>query len=809
MAWHPQPIRSCWPLTLLALAILTACGGSNDSDSPAAPARYQAEIRRTDMGVAHIKANNWRGLGYGLGYAQAQDNLCTMADAFLTYRGERSRHLGGQALAVNRSTIGRPSNIDSDFFHRHLLSDDAVQTMANAQSEDMHALVDGFANGYNRYVREILDGSHSGAHEACRSMAWIQPIAMNDLWRRMMQANLAAGHSNFVAAIANAAPPQADDKTAPPFAWPAAVDIQAPKLEVGGQAGVGSNMYGFGTAATGSASPVLFGNPHWYWKGADRFYQAHLTIPGQLDVSGVSFLGVPLMLIGFNANVAWSHTVSTARRFGLFQLTLAEDDPTTYIVDGQRVPMQAMPISVQVRDDSGALSTVTRTLYKSQHGPLVNLGAMHPALGWQSSSAFAMRDINSDNHRSFRNWLRWGQAQSLEEFIAIQKEEAAVPWVNTVAVGRGNAQAWYADIGAVPNVPDDLLTSCTTPVGQALAAALPGVPVLDGARSRCDWQSDTDSAQPGALGAARMPSLRRADYVANMNDSYWLANPDAPLTGYPAILGPAGKTAQTLRTRLGHQMVRDRLDSTDGYEGRHATASVVRQMVLNSRVYSAERFKEQALALVCTTTHLEGVDIRAACATLASWDNHGHADARGSHLWDEFWRRVQIPASALFAVAFDPQDPINTPRDLRADTAPALRAAFVAAVTSVASSGVAMDAERGKLLYATRGQQRIALYGGCGDMGYFTIACSELPLGNGGYAMDEQPHGNTYMQVVDFDNGSVQAHTFLTFSQSDDPASPHHGDYTRAYAAKQWLRVPFTESEITASSGYRTQTLSE
>jgi acyl-homoserine-lactone acylase len=69
------------------------------------------------------------------------------------------------------------------------------------------------------------------------------------------------------------------------------------------------------------------------------------------------------------------------------------------------------------------------------------------------------------------------------------------------------------------------------------AAALPRVPVFDGSRSACDWQTDADSAQKGAIGASRMPSLLRDDYVANMNDSYWLANPKAPLTGYPDIMG--------------------------------------------------------------------------------------------------------------------------------------------------------------------------------------------------------------------------------------------------------------------------------
>lgn len=795
--------RGLRPLSLVALAALAACGSSGSDDS----AHYSAEIRRTTMGVPHIKASDWGGLGYGYGYAQAQDNLCTMADSFLTYRGERSKFFGADALAVYNSTIARPRNIDSDFFHRHLITQDVLDAMVAQQGDSLRKLTAGFVAGYNRYVR---DNQASGkAHAACRGEAWVRPITEQDLLRRMYVANLAAGYSNFVAAIANAVAPAATAaKAGQDMQVPDPASITAPPLQVGGSAGIGSNMYGFGTAGTGDASPVLFGNPHWYWKGPDRFYQAQLTIPGELNVSGASFLGLPMVQIGFNDNVAWSHTVSTARRFGFFQLTLAPNDPTSYLLDGQAVKMKANPITVEVRQASGATATVSRTLYKTEYGPMVNLASLNPALGWNTASAFAMRDINGENFRSLRNWLRWNQAKSLDEFTQIQKEEAAIPWVNTVAVGRGAARAWYADIGTVPNAPPDLLAACTTPIGKAMAAALPEVPILDGARSACHWRTDADSVQKGAIGVARMPSLLRDDYVGNMNDSYWLANASAPLTGFPSIFGAAGTAAQSLRTRLGHTMALERLAGTDGYPGNKATSEIVRQMVLNSRVFSAERFKDQALDLVCATPSATQ-DVAAACATLRAWDNRGGTGARGSHVWDEFWTRVQVPAAQLFAVPFNPADPLNTPRDLQPGAADALRQAFGAAVQAVQVSGFALDAPRGDVLFSARGGVRTALYGGCGGVGYFTINCSENPIGQGGYSMDGQPHGNSYMQVVNFPAGGVQAYTFLTFSLSDDPGSAHYADYTQAYGAQQWLRVPFAESEITADKNYQTVTVSE
>ncbi|HEX3382690.1 MAG TPA: penicillin acylase family protein, partial [Paraburkholderia sp.] len=604
---------------LVALPIAAALPGcaSPDTDSVAHTGPYRADIRRTALGIPHIKADDWGSLGYGYGYVQAQDNLCTMAESFVTYRGERSHFFGATERPAFGTTFGQPDNLDSDFFFRFIVDDAAIARYRKSQTDDMRALINGFVAGYNRYISDLAHGDFPGAHTACRAAPWLGKISNADIYRRQYAASLAGGGGRFVSAIATAQPPQG--KPVPPqSALHDDAHAEMPLIEFGGQTGIGSNALAFGADATHTGSALLFGNPHWFWTGPDRFYQAQLTIPGKLNVSGVSFLGVPLIVIGFNDNVAWTHTVSTAKRFGLFRLTLVPGEPTRYQVDGNTEAMTPTRVKVEVLAADGSLHTVSRTLYRSRFGPLVNLGAMSPALAWNTQQAFALRDINADNFRAFENFLEWNQATSLDDFIRIQKTIAAVPWVNTIAIGRDDPRVWYADIGATPDVPDELAQRCTPPVGKALAQMMPGVPILDGSRSDCDWRADPAAVQHQALPVAQMPSLLRRDYVGNFNDSYWLSNPAAPLTGYANIIGPTN-APQSLRTRLGHTIAAQLQSDPHG-----VSADALGRAALDSRSMSALLFKQPVLERLCSSEALAALpadpntdEQRAACKVLA------------------------------------------------------------------------------------------------------------------------------------------------------------------------------------------------
>ena len=182
------------------------------------------------------------------------------------------------------------------------------------------------------------------------------------------------------------------------------------------------------------------------------------------------------------------------------------------------------------------------------------------ATGWTARTAFAIRDVNAGNLRSMNEWLAMGSAQNVAQLRAAQDTYQGNPFTNTIAVDAGGT-AYFADASVVPHVTDAKAKRC---IGSAQGKALyPEIFVLDGSRSACNWGNDPGAIERGIFAPSNVPRLTRTDYVANSNQSPWLTNPAAPLTGYPAIFGDTG-TEREPRTRLGLDMIARRLAGTDG-----------------------------------------------------------------------------------------------------------------------------------------------------------------------------------------------------------------------------------------------------
>jgi acyl-homoserine-lactone acylase len=767
-------------------------------------ASYDVTITRTEYGIPHIVAGDYGSLGYGYGYAFAQDNICTMAADYVTVLGQRSRFFGPTNSYTMQGNGVTVSNLDSDIFWTEVRQSKVVDGLLNrplpfGPETGIKQAVQGYVDGYNRYLASV--GGPAGISDpACHGQSWVRPIDAETAYLRFYQLILLAGYDVVMPGIAEAKPPT----LALPVVGPAAApQLSAQRIATAWQhamGAIGSNAVAIGSAGTANHHGLLLGNPHFPWTDTERFYQAQLTIPGQLDVTGASLFGVPVVLIGHNASIAWSHTVSTAFRFTPYQLTLVPGAPTTYLFDGKPKKMQPRTVTV----DLGNGKTVRRTLWWTRYGPVFNSLVGVP-LPWTPTTAFAIRDANVDNFRVFNHFLDTDRATSAQEELGILKKYQGIPWVNTIVADKAG-HALYADIGAMPNVPDSLAHVCDTPVGAATFQLI-GLPVLDGSRSSCDWRTDKDAVEPGLFGPSHQPYLWRSDYVTNSNDSYWLSNPAEPLTGYARIIGDE-KTPRSLRTRIGLIMTAQNVRK--GF-----TLQTMQDQVFSDEQY-AGMLTRGALVTMCRVESVTGylptssgppVRVGDACSVLAHWDLRENLDSRGAVLFRRFWDHLsgstQNTAYTYSHVApywtkpFRPNDAVHTPAGLNTAD-PEVTLALGDAIQDLRAAHLPLNVAVGQVQYVEKNGVRYPIHGGIGDPNgeFNAIQTSWIP----GQGPTQVYEGSSFVQVVTWDDGPCPlARTILTYSESTDPTNPHYADQTALFSQKKWVTDRFCASEIAAS----------
>ncbi|WP_435972560.1 penicillin acylase family protein [Streptomyces sp. Qhu_M48] len=837
----------------VAVMSTTAVAGA---PAPVSPAAVQGPdkptIRYTEYGIPHIIASDWEGLGTGYGYAAAKDNICTLADTYLMVNAQRSRHLGPDGRTSPGQNQNTTTNLNSDLYFQRIKDDGVVERLLDRPAPDgpepeVRDAIRGYVQGYNRYLAET--GASNLSDPACRGAAWVRPITELDVYRHAHAEIIMGSADALLDGQVNAVPPGAS-AAATPAASPeksstatgaagttetgrtagttgaagsagAAETAKTAKtakrireaLALSRQQSMGSNALAVGSQGVSGGTSMLLANPHFPWQGKNRMWQSHLTIPGKLNVSGASLLGLPAVNIGHNDDVAWSHTVATVAPFGLFDVQVDPLNPTKYLVDGAWEQMTSQRVTVDVRTADGSLSQVTRTLWGTRYGP-VTTSIVGVPLPWVVS-AHVVRDANMNNLRALNTWFGLDQAKDVRDVVDVLETTQGVPFFNTVAADR-NGDALYADIQVVPNITDEHARSCLTETGKLLfnqalpLSNTPPVSILDGKRSACDWPVDPDAAEPGLLDPRDQPRLIRSDFVGNANDSPWLANPAQPLS-FPRVMGDMA-APRSLRTQELILTAQKRINGTDGLPGRGFTPETMGKLLFSDNSRAADltlnatvtACQNVAFGLVLVDGNL--VNISEACPVLAAWKSHDFtADSRGSWLFANYWRFLQggqklekVP----WRVPFDPKDPVHTPNSLDSGSS-AVRDALARAVFALRKAGVPLNAPLSDVQRITRGAEQIPIHGSLGALGVLNV----IEPGSVDGKLDVV-FGSSFVQQVRFTaEGPPETYSVLAYSQSADPNSPHHSDQTKLFAAGKWVTERFTEEQIAAAPDLRVKVL--
>lgn len=759
---------------------------------------YRATIRRTAHGIHHIVADDVGSLAFGQGYTFASQHVCILADQIVKVRSERAQYFGpGDA----------DQNLDSDFGYLQL----GVMKMAEAslthQAADIRALIAGYVAGYNQYLEEV---GPRGLPEDCYDAPWVKPISELDLMAYYTGMSMLSSSQALIPAMARAQPPSSKQQ----FKLLPSPELR--KLELG------SNGIAIGSSRSQNGQGLLLANPHFAWEGELKFSEVHLTIPGQLNAYGVSLMGVAGVLIGFNEQLAWTHTVSHATRGTFYQLTLSPTDDTHYVYDGKEKALTSETFELQVKQPDGTLQPVQRTLWRSHVGPMIATDS----LGWTRTGAITFRDANVDNEKLLEHFFRMASAPSLEAFIQTHEDINGIPWANTIAVDR-TGQTFYTDSSSVPALSEETIEAWqaslnTVPLSK-LAWEL-GAPLLDGSTSRDEWIRTNHPRQSGLIPFADAPSLLRTDYVANGNDNHWLTHAEVTLEGFSPLYLPE-RAPRTPRTRMNLKLLTESGPTAASGEDGLFELDEVQAMVMDNRGITAEllleELKQRCVGISTVVYENRPVNVQPLCQALSQFSGRMTLDAVGAVAWREFLGAFEFDAlldgGPLFRVPFDPNQPVSTPYGLVA--APERGTDTI--LTALAAAALQLEAAnlnpstRLKDVQYVRKSYNVSIHGSLPtEGGVNQVSFSSSPLLNstllprtpaedmvntttglrvGGYALN---YGTSFVMALSFEPDGPRAKALLTYSQSSDPRSTYYQDQTQLFSQSEWRGIHFSEEEI-------------
>lgn len=794
---------------------------------------FQASIRRTEGGIPHISGDSLADVSFGQGWASGEDRACDLADQVLKVTSQRARWLGpGEDDA----------NLDSDVAWRTIGVAERAADEWGDVSDEVGELVAAFTAGWNAQLDEVGVDGLSGW---CAGAGWVRPLEPVEVYTYARSITLQASSGALAGYIASAAPPGAaadepaeDEAAASPLASPP----------------IASNGWAIGADRSADGGGMLVANPHFPWEGELRFWEVHLTIPGEVDAYGVQLSGLPGIGIGFTEDFGWTHTVSAGNRFTAYRLDLVPGSPTTYRYGDETREMTPTEHTIEVLGEDGEVTEVTRTTWASHYGPVIDF----PGFGWTDAATITYRDANIDNDEFLEQYHGMLTADDFDEFIDVHERVNGIPLFNTIATSS-DGRAWYADTSATPNLSDEALAAYEASLESdpiVAIAADNGAILLNGSDPMFEWVEEDGARDPGLVPAADQPQVEHGDYVFNANDSFWVPHATALLQGDYSLLHGRQETARSPRTRENAVVLDDMsaggasgddgvftLDELSdaslqnrGFTSRELLADVVARCQAAGTtpvaIPTVEPPDPGPVPAPSTTVAAPGlpaaaIDIAPACEVLAGWDGVYDLDRAGPAVWREMITRFDFDAlteaGPLWATAFDATQPISTPSGLA--TAPAGGPAadpvlqnLARAVQVLETAGFAVDAPLGDVQFAHRDGERIPIHGGNAydgttnivgfGRGWSTLDPALTGLtrelvapgsslasvdGETGYAIN---NGTSFLMALSFTDDGPEARTFLTYGDPEDRSSPDYTGATQRFSDKEWRDVPFTEDEV-------------
>lgn len=455
-----------------------------------------------DRAVPHIFAATETDAYRALGYVVARDRLFQMYLQTLAAAGRLTEVAGARALPLDREIRGLGLTASAEALAQREVGGPEFTAATHAYAEGVNAYIDGMPGSAlplefrllgKRPERWAPIDSYRLLGRMGYTLAYLD--TEGERYAAAARVGFAAANALFPTTTPIQEPIQPNGRNAPrfdtrPLTPPGTPDTAARVFAAAREAflpsallvdpleeprAYASNNWAVGPRRSANGHALLAGDPHLDLTLPSIWYEAHLVVPGKLDAYGVTIPGAPFIVIGFNRDVAWSLTNTSADVLDFY--TEQVDDttaPTFQMVDSTQVRL--IPRVEVYRDAAGAV-VATDTLYFGMRGPLKKVAGRWMSMRWtvfeagtEPEAFFAAQRATSvaELHAGFGRWFK-------------------APAQNLVAADRAGHIA-LRSTGRFPMRPGD---------GR-------GDSIRDGTLTRSDWRGDVPlDAYPRAFDPAQ------------------------------------------------------------------------------------------------------------------------------------------------------------------------------------------------------------------------------------------------------------------------------------------------------------------
>ena len=449
-------------LGLAGVAGLYAWRAGPQVDGTLHLAGAQGEIRilRDRHGIPTIRAESVRDVMFGLGVAHAQDRLWQL---------ETHRRIGSGRLA---EAFGEGA-LETDRFLRALGVRRAAQAQWDSTQGESREVLQAYAAGINAVTRQALKarppeflilGLQPEEWSPVDSLAWAIMMAwdLGGNWNSELQ-RMRLALKFPVERVDELMPPYPGDRPARTTdysalyralkigassttqAWLNLPDVAPPS----GVEGVGSNNWVLSGQRTTTGAPLLANDPHLKLSAPALWYFVRLEAPG-LKAAGATMPGVPSIVLGQNANIAWGFTNTGPDVQDLYLERVKAGDAAQYQTPDGWAPFGSVDEEIRVKGRSEPVRTTVR---HSRHGPVISdagtAADLVGAKGGAPDLVLAMRwtalDPDTDPVGAGLQMMR---AASVDGFVQASRAWVA-PMQNMVVADRAGRIGFVA-AGRVP-----------------------------------------------------------------------------------------------------------------------------------------------------------------------------------------------------------------------------------------------------------------------------------------------------------------------------------------------------------------------